>query len=104
MKIAESLKRFRLQFGYTQSEVADKIGVMQQMYYKYEAGKNIPSAEVIVKIAAAFNVSADYLLGLSDIPSNSTGEEVFKAAMEFTQIVNQAINRPSINRPSVHTP
>ena len=93
MKIAESLKRFRLQGGYSQGEVAEKIGIMQQMYYKYEADKNIPSAEVIKKIAVAFNVSTDYLLGLSDVPNNSTGEEVFKAALDFSQIVNQAVNR-----------
>lgn len=99
MKISESLKRFRLQFGYTQSEVADKIGTMQQTYYKYETGKNTPSAEVIVKIAVAFNVSADYLLGLSDIPSNDADKAILDAAIEFNRAVNQAINRPSVHIP-----
>lgn len=99
MTIAEALKRFRGRFGYTQSEIAERIGTIQQHYYKYESGRNIPSAEIIVKIAVAFNVSADYLLGLSNIPNNSAGEAVYKAALEFNQTVNQAINHPSVHTP-----
>ena len=93
MKIAESLKRFRLQGGYSQGDVAEKIGIMQQMYYKYEAGKNIPSAEVIKKIAVAFNVSTDYLLGLSDTPSYDADKAILDAAIEFNQAVNRVLNR-----------
>ena len=93
MKIAESLKRFRLHFGYNQAEIAEKIGTFQQTYYKYETGKNIPSAEVIKKIAVAFNVSTDYLLGLSDTPSYDADKAILDAAIEFNQAVNRVLNR-----------
>ena len=43
---------------------------MQQAYGRYELDKNVPSAEVIIKIADAFGVSTDYLLGRSDTPKN----------------------------------
>lgn len=68
MTIAESLKRFRKTFGLSQKDVADKLGIKQPSYQVYES-KVKPSAAVIVKLSQEFNVSADYLLGLSDTPN-----------------------------------
>ena len=68
MTISESLKRFRNDFRLTQKDVASKIGIAQQAYYRYEADKNIPSAEIIISIANAYDVSTDYLLGRCDDP------------------------------------
>lgn len=68
MTIAESLKRFRKQWGLTQKQIASVLGVSQQTYQVYE-GKSVPSASIIVQLANHFNVSADYLLGLSDVPN-----------------------------------
>lgn len=68
MKIGEALKRFRKDFKLTQAQVAEKLGMLQQSYYKYEAGTNKPSAEFVIKLADAYDVSADYLLGRSDEP------------------------------------
>lgn len=68
MTIAESLKRFRTNFKLTQLQVANKLGILQQTYYKYESGKVTPSAEFVLGLANAYQVSTDYLLGLSDEP------------------------------------
>lgn len=70
MTIGESLKRFRHDFNLKQGEVAEKIGMLQQGYYKYESDRVTIPAEVIIKIANAYDVSTDYLLGRSDIPKN----------------------------------
>ena len=67
MTIAESLRRFRKDFNLKQKDVADTLGVKQPTYQVYEA-KSIPSAAIIIKLADAYNVSADYLLGRSDEP------------------------------------
>ena len=67
MTIAESLRRFRKTFNLKQKDVADTLGVKQPTYQVYEA-KSIPSAAVIIKLADAYDVSADYLLGRSDEP------------------------------------
>ena len=69
MTIAESLKRFRKNFNLTQKQVSTVLGISQQSYQVYE-NKSIPSASTIVKLANAYNVSADYLLGLSDVPNS----------------------------------
>lgn len=84
MTIAESLKRFRKDFKLTQAQVADKLGMLQQSYYKYESGKNMPSAEFVLNLANAYGVSTDYLLGLSDTPHPTNFDErEVKAAFEF---------------------
>ena len=69
MTVAESLKRFRREFKVTQQQVADSIGVFKSAYQRYEHGKNIPTATILIKISNAYNVSADYLIGLSDVPT-----------------------------------
>lgn len=68
MTIGESLKRFRKEFSLTQTNVANALGILQQTYYKYETDKVKPSAEVVLDLANAYDVSADYLLGRSDEP------------------------------------
>lgn len=67
MTIAESLKRFRREFGLKQKDVAETLGIKQPTYQVYEA-KSVPSAAIIIKLADAYDVSADYLLGRTDEP------------------------------------
>ena len=50
----------------TQKELADKLGMSQTGYSKYETGENdIPTA-VLRKLAALYGTSVDYMLGLTD--------------------------------------
>lgn len=48
----------------TQKEFAEKIGISQPLYAKYENNNNLPSIATIIKICEAFKVSSDSLLGL----------------------------------------
>ena len=66
--VSASLKRFRKQYNLNQRQVAAAIQIPYQSYQTYEYGKSVPSAEVIFKIADAYNVSTDYLLGRIDDP------------------------------------
>lgn len=75
MQINEALKRFRKNTGLNQTEMANKIGIKQQQYSDYERGKNTMSAKYVVDICKAFDVSADYLLGLSDIDKKYSNNE-----------------------------
>lgn len=84
MKIGESLKRFRAGLNLSQKDVATKLGMLPQSYYRYESGRSIPQADVIINLANAYNVSADYLLGISDTPRPVPyDEKEVKAAIEF---------------------
>lgn len=59
-----TLKQLRLKAGYTQQQLASRLGVTKSVVSYYELQSRYPSPEVLVKIAAVFHVSTDYLLGL----------------------------------------
>ena len=63
---ASRLKELRLEKGYTQQWVAEKLNIKQQSYARYEYGTGEPSLDTLKSIATIFEVSADYLLGLTD--------------------------------------
>ena len=62
------LKNLRIENGYTQKEIAEKLGTSQPSYQNWEKGTRQPSRNTLQKIATLFNVSTDYLLGKTDIP------------------------------------
>ena len=68
MKVFEErLKEQRKLYGFTQREMAERLGVSQPSYIRYENGTAEPSQASLVKIADIFDVSVDYLLGRADI-------------------------------------
>lgn len=102
MAIVNSLKRFRQEFNLSQKAVADKLGIKQQSYSAYESSKNpvTPSVTLIISLAKAYNVSADYLLGLSDEPQPAaatsdkpppTGDEATQAAIALVNALRHEI-------------
>ena len=68
MTVSESLKRFRRDFKITQKQVASSANVAERLYQKYEYGEVVPSVTFVMNLAENYDVSTDYLLGLSDNP------------------------------------
>ena len=68
MNFSEALRRFRADFHLTQKQVAESLGIHYQVYQKYELGRD-PAISVLCKIADAYNVSVDYLVGRTDKPN-----------------------------------
>ncbi|MBQ3434431.1 MAG: helix-turn-helix transcriptional regulator [Selenomonadaceae bacterium] len=93
MKISESLKRFRAGLNLSQKDVANKLGMLPQSYYRYESGKSIPPADAIITLANVYNVSADYLLGLSDAPRSSTVNKEWINRLTVSRDLIQSILR-----------
>ena len=62
MSFPERLAALRKEFGFTQQQMADKIGMHVSQLKRYEAGSSQPTIEVFRRIALALNVSADMLL------------------------------------------
>ena len=60
------LKELRTERKITQKELAKALGCSQSMIAQWEAHKNKPTEDFIVKTAKLFEVSTDYLLGLID--------------------------------------
>ena len=61
------LKEVRTSQKQTQKQVAAAIELSERHYQDIEYGKKEPSIGIAVKLCNYFNVSADYLLGLSDV-------------------------------------
>lgn len=68
MEVSSAFRRFRKEFGLTQEEVAECANVDVRMYQNYEDGRVVPSIAVVVRIAKNYNVSLDYLVGITDNP------------------------------------
>jgi transcriptional regulator with XRE-family HTH domain len=66
------LTRIRKERGFTQVEIARKIGIIQALVSAYECDKIRLHAEMVVRFAQALEVSADELLGLAAKKSNGT--------------------------------
>lgn len=61
---SDKLKGLRTsQQGLTQAKFAEILGVSQQAVGLWERGKNMPSKDVLIKIADFFGVTTDFLMG-----------------------------------------
>lgn len=81
-------KNSPLNYRVTQKELAESIGVSRQVVSLYCNGNTSPNVDAITKIAQFFNVSSDYLLGLSDLPSTS---EDYKTVNNITGLNDVSI-------------
>lgn len=59
-------KRLRNSGGFTQAEMAEKLGISRSTIGMYETGAREPDFETLEAIADFFNVDIDYLLGRTD--------------------------------------
>ena len=62
MKVGHIISKLRYKNGYTQIELAEKIGVTKGAIGMYETDKRQPNYDVLIKLADLFNVTTDYLL------------------------------------------
>ena len=95
MTTGEALKRFRRDFKLKQGSVADRIGMLQQGYYQYESDRVKMPVDVLVKIADAYDVSTDYLLGRSDNPKTSEISDADKKLLEVAKAFRGVLQSPT---------
>jgi transcriptional regulator with XRE-family HTH domain len=62
----DRLKALRREKKLTQNQLADSLELVKSTISAYEKNTKYPSVEVLIRLCKYFNVSADYLLGLSD--------------------------------------
>ena len=61
------IKQLREKRGLIQEILAAELGITQQMLSKYEKDVTLIKVDILKKIAAYFNGTTDYLLGVSDV-------------------------------------
>ena len=77
-KIASRLKVARKDKGFTQKEVAKKLGIAQPTYGNYEVGTREPDLETLKKLSKIYNVNLSYLLGESTYKKKEISSLDFK--------------------------
>ncbi len=90
--VGERLRGLRESAGKTQGEISKLLGTTQQIYSRYETGKNQLPLHHLLTLSSYYNVSTDYILGRisyqrlpSDfakplIPNVTIGEFVFRVS------------------------
>ncbi|MEG1487729.1 MULTISPECIES: helix-turn-helix transcriptional regulator [Lactococcus] len=84
----DKLRALRMEKNLTQNDLAARLGIVGASVSSYEKSKQYPSVEVLIQLCQIFDVSADYLLGLSDDKNFNTST----LTDEQLQIVLRLIN------------
>jgi transcriptional regulator with XRE-family HTH domain len=84
--IGDRIAQRRRERGLNQAELAELIDTSQRQVSKYETGINIPSGEVLGRIADALDVSADWLIGrISADGLTDTERELIRAVRQLPE-------------------
>jgi transcriptional regulator with XRE-family HTH domain len=68
MYFYQRIRDLREDSDLTQADVARLIGISQQHYSMYESGRRELPMHHFITLARFYNISLDYLSGLTDIP------------------------------------
>lgn len=83
MILAEKIIDLRKKNGWSQEQLADKLGVSRQSISKWESAQSTPDMKKIVALSELFGVSTDYLLkdGMDDAEGAAAGGDAPDRAM-----------------------
>ncbi|MGM9639097.1 MAG: helix-turn-helix domain-containing protein, partial [Butyricicoccaceae bacterium] len=62
MILSQKILQLRKKQGWSQEELAEKLGVSRQSVSKWEGAVSLPEIDKIMELAAVFGVTTDYLL------------------------------------------
>jgi len=82
MNLGSKITELRKAKGWSQNELSKKIEVSREIVGRYERGDAVPSIEIAKRMAEAFEVSLDYLVGAAE-------HEVDKATLKRLQEINR---------------
>ncbi|MCT4544554.1 MAG: helix-turn-helix domain-containing protein [Vallitalea sp.] len=91
MSISSKLKELRLQHGYLQKDVCEKLKIAQNTLSGYESGARKPKQDTLIKLAEFYGVTTDYLLGQENTIDNL--EEEFPEAIQLIRKANAELSK-----------
>ena len=78
IEIADRLIKLRKKYGYSQEELADKLGLSRQAVSKWERAEASPDTDNLICLAKLYGVSLDELLSTDDSVETIVEEQVKK--------------------------
>lgn len=77
----------------TQQELATSVGTTRQAISQYADGSVQPNIEKLYKIAEYFHISADYLLGMSDVATLNADTKAINKMLGLSEIAIESLKR-----------
>lgn len=66
--LGQRITEMRTAYGWSQVDLAKRLGVVKQTVSNWENENIQPSIEMLIRLSKLFGVTTDYLLGLNEIP------------------------------------
>lgn len=79
------LKMLREEANMSRATLAEKLNTSLSAISQYETGSRIPSDEIKISIAKIFDVSLDYLMGLSPIKNEKSFNAILPSLSDLTE-------------------
>ncbi|WP_264735763.1 WO male-killing family protein Wmk [Wolbachia endosymbiont (group A) of Rhinocyllus conicus] len=92
-EVGEKVKSWRLERGYTQKDLAEKIGVKYWVILQYEKGNRRVTIERLYAIAEALSISITDLIPVSKSCLEDKGEEILNLVRKYKTINDQELRR-----------
>jgi len=99
------LRYIRKKRKLTQEQLAEKASIIRTMICRYESENQIPTVEVLVKLANALEVSIDYLLGrtkMEDIYRHPINEDGLNGTLITTDPAPSPERRNEVTSEAKH--
>jgi len=88
MIIGEKILNLRKEKGWSQQEVAKKIGTSGPIIGRYERGEMVPSVEVAKKLADVFGITMDYLVDETGSVTEIKDRAILERMLEIEHLEN----------------
>ncbi|MDO5153603.1 MAG: helix-turn-helix transcriptional regulator [Eubacteriales bacterium] len=86
--LSQRINELRLTNGWSQVQLAKKLNVTKQTVSNWENDNIQPSIDMLVRLAKAFNVTTDYLLGLENIPRLNVDGLPLNVVSHLSQLID----------------
>lgn len=83
--IGKRIKELRKCKHITQIELSEYLNVGQSTLANFEGGRRIIPVDIIIKLANYFNVTTDYLLGISSIPTSDSHTNTLNSSITLSE-------------------
>nr|QRZ16565.1 helix-turn-helix transcriptional regulator [Virgibacillus sp. AGTR] len=87
MTLGERLRITRMRKKLTQIEASKKLNISNISLSAYERDKRDPDTQLLKKMSELYNVSTDYLLGLTDYETNDSHDKKSKLEHLFGEVI-----------------
>ncbi|UPA54456.1 helix-turn-helix domain-containing protein [Wolbachia pipientis] len=95
-EVGQKVKRWRLERGYTQEDLAEKIGITRQVMLQYEKGTRRISIEKLYAITEALSVSITDLIPIQRVSKScleDEREEILNLVRNYKKINDQELRK-----------